>query len=168
MQIMDDEAPGFYLAARKYVSKRPVAWLFSHFAHHVDRGLMWLTNGRYSAGKLLFGMPIICLTTTGARSGQPRTVPLLAVPDGENIILVASNWGQGHHPGWYYNVRANPEVLVEHNGVKSPYIARQAAGEEREGKWGTAVRFYPGYEAYKKWAKGREIPVFVLLPQENR
>jgi deazaflavin-dependent oxidoreductase (nitroreductase family) len=129
---------------------------------------MWVTNGRYSAAKLLFGMPVVCLTTTGARSGQPRTVPLLAIPDDENIILIASNWGQGHHPGWYYNLRANPEVHVEYNGFISPYFAQQAAGEERERKWRTAVDFYPGYEAYKKWAKGREIPVFVLSPIEKR
>jgi deazaflavin-dependent oxidoreductase (nitroreductase family) len=103
--------------------------------------------------------------TIGAKSGRPRTVPLLGIPDQEKIILIASNWGQNRHPGWYYNVRANPDVRVESEGRELFYTAREVEGAERQGCWETAVQHYPGYEAYKRWTNGREIPVIVLAPK---
>ena len=149
---------------RKLISARSVAWLLSRSAHIVDRFLMRVTNGRQSTATLLTGLPVICLTTIGARSGRSRTVPLLGIPDGENLILIASNWGQGHHPAWYYNIRTNPDVHVQRDGQTRLYIAREAAGDERQRCWHIAVQCYPGYEAYKKWTDGREIPVIVLAP----
>jgi deazaflavin-dependent oxidoreductase (nitroreductase family) len=94
-------------------------------------------------------------------------VPLLGIPDGEKLIIIASNWGQGHHPGWFYNLRANPEVLVEHEGETRACTAREVKGLERQRCWQLAIQYYPGYEAYKKWANGREIPVVLLAPKEK-
>jgi deazaflavin-dependent oxidoreductase (nitroreductase family) len=147
---------------QKTISIRPVAWLLSHTIHHLDRYLILATNGRYSAANILTGLPTICLTTTGAKSGQPRTVPLLGIPEGDRIILIASNWGQSHHPGWYYNIRVNPDVEVTLNDACEVYVARITSGEERRRCWETAVRLYPGYASYKKWTAGREIPVIIL------
>jgi deazaflavin-dependent oxidoreductase (nitroreductase family) len=113
------------------------------------------------ASALVTGLPIIALTTTGARSGRPRTVPLVRVPDGERLILIASNWGQAKHPAWYYNVKANPQVTITRDGVTRPYVAREVVGEERAACWGRAVALYPGYRGYAERA-GREIPVVVL------
>jgi deazaflavin-dependent oxidoreductase (nitroreductase family) len=152
--------------ARKIFSVRPVAWLLSHTAHRIDRLLMLATNGRYSAAGLLAGLPVISLTTIGAKSGQSRTVPLLGIPDGENLILISSNWGQGHHPAWYYNIRANPAVQVVLNGRAIDYMAHETQGEDRQKLWQAATRIFPGYEAYKKRSAGREIPV-ILLVREN-
>jgi deazaflavin-dependent oxidoreductase (nitroreductase family) len=150
--------------SQKLISARIVTWLLSHSAHIIDRYTMRLTNGRFSAAALFTGLPVICLTTIGARSGRPHTIPLLGIPDGQNLIIIASNWGQGHHPAWYYNIRANPDVQVKKDGRTYAYIAHEAAGEERQRCWQTAVQCYPGYEAYKKWTDGREIPVIVLAP----
>ncbi len=149
--------------ARKLFSVKPVVWLLSHTAHLIDRFFISVTDGRVSAAGTLAGVPVISLTTTGAKSGQPRTIPLLGIPDGDNIVLIASNWGQGHHPAWYYNIRANPAVQVALNGRTTPYMAYEAQGEERQRCWQMAVQIYPGYEAYKKWTNGREIPVLVLV-----
>lgn len=157
-----------YRLTRKTISTRPIAWLLSHTAHLFDRFLMSLTGGRYSLAALITGLPVINLTTTGAKSGRPRTVPLLGIPDGPNLILIASNWGRGRHPGWYYNLRANPEVQVEADGRTAAYMACEVDGPERERCWQTAVQCYPGYEAYKKWAGGREIPVIVLTPTNRQ
>jgi deazaflavin-dependent oxidoreductase (nitroreductase family) len=78
--------------------------------HHLDRPVLRLSRGRYSLTRLLAGLPVVTVTTIGAKSGQPRSLPLVALPDGEHVILIASNYGQKHHPAWYYNLRAHPEV----------------------------------------------------------
>ena len=107
---------------------------------------------------------MITLTTIGAKSGRPRSVPLIGIPDGDELILVASNWGQERHPGWYYNLRANPRVIASMNGSKQAYMAREAAGEERARYWQKAAGVYGGYEAYKSRVGEREIPVVILSP----
>jgi deazaflavin-dependent oxidoreductase (nitroreductase family) len=157
--------PQPYRITRKIIATRPAAWLLSHTAHLFDRFLMSITGGRHSLAALITGLPVINLTTIGAKSGRSRTVPLLGIPDGENLILIASNWGSGRHPGWYYNIRANPEVQVETAGQTTPYTAHETEGAERQQRWQTAVQCYPGYEAYKRWTNGREIPVIVLAPK---
>jgi deazaflavin-dependent oxidoreductase (nitroreductase family) len=115
---------------------------------------------------LLVGLPIITLTTTGARSGLRRSVPLVGIPDGDKIILIASNWGQKRHPAWYYNLLANPGVRVSHDSTARDYIAREAKGEEYAYYWNKAVSANAGYSAYRQRTGGREIPVIVLTPQQ--
>ena len=146
---------------RRVIATRPAAWLLARTIHHLDNATLRLSGGRTTASAVLSGLPIIQLTTTGAKSGRPRTVPLVGIPDGERLILIASNWGQTKHPAWYYNVKANPAVTVTHNGQTRPYVAREVVGEERAGCWGRAVAVYPGYKGYAARA-GREIPVIVL------
>jgi deazaflavin-dependent oxidoreductase (nitroreductase family) len=85
----------------------------------------------------------------------------VGIPDGERLILIASNWGQAKHPAWYYNVKANPQVTITRDGVTRPYVAREVMGEERERCWAKAVALYPGYRGYAARA-GRGIPVIVL------
>lgn len=162
--MKDQPVSGLYRITRKLISTRTAAWLLSRVAHLADRFLLSVTNGRTSFAALTTGLPVISLTTVGARSKQPRTVPLLGIPDGENLILIASNWGQGRHPGWYYNIRANSDVQVAWDGRTKSYTAREVEGAERQQYWKMAVQYYPGYEAYKRWADGREIPVFLLTP----
>jgi deazaflavin-dependent oxidoreductase (nitroreductase family) len=96
-------------------------------------------------------------------------VPLVGIPDGERLILIASNWGQAKHPAWLHNIRANPVVRVAGRdfpaGRDVPaerlYVARELHGAERAAAWARAVALYPGYEGYAARA-GREIPVVVL------
>jgi deazaflavin-dependent oxidoreductase (nitroreductase family) len=111
---------------RRVIATRPAAWLLARTIHHVDGATLRLSGGRTTASAVLSGLPIIELTTTGAKSGRPRTVPLVGIPDGERLILIASNWGQAKHPAWYYNVKANPAVTtcdgVTRDGVARPYV----------------------------------------------
>jgi len=150
-------------AVRRVIAARPAAWLLARTIHHIDRAVLRLSGGRTTAAALFSGLPVLAVTTTGAKSGQPRTVPLVAVPDGDRLILIASNWGQSRHPGWYYNMKANPAVRVAGGDgpVSRLYMAREVAGEERAACWAKAVAVYPGYKAYARRA-GREIPVIVL------
>ena len=135
--------------------------------HHLDRLVLRLSNGRFTAATLLTGLQILNLTTTGAKSGQPRTVPLVAIPHSENrLIVIASNWGQARHPAWYHNLMAHPQVTVTRDGRSQPYLAREATGAERDACWQAALQTYPGYAAYKQRTE-RQIPVIVLTPQPD-
>jgi deazaflavin-dependent oxidoreductase (nitroreductase family) len=140
-------------------------WFLARTLHHFDRPVLRLSRGRYSLTSLLVGLPVVTVTTIGAKSGQPRSLPLVAMPDGENVILVASNFGQHHHPAWYYNLHAYPEVQLTYEGQTVTYMARETAGEERERCWQRAVDLYSGYALYKERAEQRTIGVFLLTPQ---
>lgn len=133
--------------------------------HHLDKWVLWLSNGRSTATTFLAGLQILNLTTVGAKSGQPRTVPLLAVPyKADQLVIIASNWGQQKNPAWYYNLRANPEVTVTQDGRSHPYLAHETDGDERAACWQTAVDTYAGYSAYKQ-RTNRRIPIILLTPQ---
>ncbi|HKJ26545.1 MAG TPA: nitroreductase family deazaflavin-dependent oxidoreductase [Anaerolineales bacterium] len=139
-------------------------WLLATRLDRLDIPILRLTGNRTTLTTLLSGLPTILLTATGAKSGQPRTVPLVAIPDGENLILVASNFGNARHPAWYYNLRAHPRATVASGGQTWRVTARLLEGEERERCWAKAVGSYPGYQVYKEKASERVIPVFLLEP----
>ena len=143
---------------------RQGSWLFARLMHRLDRPVLRWTRGRTSFTSLLAGLPIIALTTTGAKSGQPRTAPLVALEDGDHLVVFASNFGQTHYPAWYFNLRAHPRVRVLLRGQERSYVAREAQGDEYEAYWNAAVKLYPGYHAYKSRTGGRPIPVIVLTP----
>ena len=141
------------------------ARLLAYTMHHLDRWVLRLSNGRSTAATFLTGLQILNLTTTGAKSGQPRTVPLVAIPHADDqLIIIASNWGQAKHPAWYYNILAQPQVTVTRNGRSQPYIARETTGAERDACWQVALQTYAGYAAYKQRTT-RQIPVILLTPQ---
>lgn len=146
---------------RRIIATRPAAWALARTIHHLDGAVMRLSGGRTTAAALFSGLPVVTVTTIGAKSGRPRSVPLVAVPDGDRLILIASNWGQAKHPAWYYNVKAHPDVTVTAGGETRRYVAREVMGEERAACWARAVAVYPGYEGYAARA-GREIPVVVV------
>jgi deazaflavin-dependent oxidoreductase (nitroreductase family) len=147
-----------------FSSTRFGAWLFSRLAHRADLLALRLSGGRHSVTSILTDQPLVTLTTTGAKSGKVRNVPVLGVSDGENVILVASRWGGRRQPGWYYNLVANPEVTLGKNGRIANYIAREVNGTERDRCWRLALEQYPGFANYERWAGERRIPVVVLAP----
>ncbi|MEM7112826.1 MAG: nitroreductase family deazaflavin-dependent oxidoreductase [Chloroflexota bacterium] len=140
------------------------AWLGANMLYALDRWWMRLSNGRSSLTAILTGLPIITITTTGAKSGQPRTQPLVGIPNGDKLVIIASNFGQKRNPAWYYNLRANPQATVVINGRSQTMLARETDGAEREQYWETAVATYVGYALYKKKASHRKIPVLLLTP----
>ncbi len=144
---------------------KPGSWFFARTLHHLDRPILRLTGGRQSMTNMLSGLPVVTVTTIGAKSGQPRSLPLVAIPDGEDVILIASNYGQKHHPAWYYNLHAYPEAQLTYTGKTVAYHARETDGEERERCWQRAVDLYSGYASYKARAGHRQIGVFLLTPQ---
>lgn len=148
-----------------FSSSRLGAKTFSWIFHHVDRTALRVTNGRFTLGGWGTGLPVAILTTTGAKSGQPRAIPLLAIPDGNKIIFVASNWGGTKYPAWYHNLRAHPQCTVTYRNETRAFVARAAHGDEYAHYWQKAVVLYKGYAEYKKRTGGRPIPIMVLEPE---
>jgi deazaflavin-dependent oxidoreductase (nitroreductase family) len=141
-------------------------WLILNVTTYLDPPLNRLTRGRFSFATFV-GLPFTLLTTTGAKSGHKRTVPLAYFMDGDRVILIASSAGKPRHPGWYHNLIANPEATLTIRGRARTYIAREAQGEERQRLWQRANEFYPGYAVYQTRARGRIIPIMVLSPKSE-
>lgn len=143
-------------------SKPYPALFFSRVLHLLDKPLMRWSKGRYAVTSLLTSMPVLTLTTTGAKSGLPRTMPLFGYVEKDRVVIVASNFGQYHNPAWYHNLKANPEAQIVFHGQQHSCVAYEAEGEERAVYWEKMVYIYAGYEAYKKRASHRRIPVMIL------
>lgn len=127
----------------------------------MDLAIQQRTGGKVSVSALL-GLPALLLTTTGRRSGQPRSSPLLYVPHGEEIIVIGSNWGQPKHPAWSANLLANPDAEVTLRSRRYPVTGRLVTGAERARLWAEATRIWPAYDTYAERAGDREIRVFLL------
>jgi deazaflavin-dependent oxidoreductase (nitroreductase family) len=119
---------------------------------------------KHTVASLGTGLPVLYLTTTGRRTGEPRTAPLLyAEGHGADLLLAATNWGQRHHPGWSSNLDAHPDVSVTVGGEKRRMHARRCTPEEVDRYWPRLVEIWPAYDAYRR-RSGREIRVYVLEP----
>ena len=144
--------------------RRLVSAFLARVLHHTDNFALRLSHGHWTVAGLV-GLPIIQLTTIGAKSGLSRTVPLVGLLDGDKIALIGSNFGQVRHPGWVHNLKANPECQVCYNGTTQTYSARFTKEQERETYWQLALSYYAGYEKYKSRAGERDIAVILLEPK---
>ncbi|MEA2484226.1 MAG: hypothetical protein QOC55_2173 [Thermoleophilaceae bacterium] len=157
-----EDANAFQKLMRRFASSGPGSWVFARVAHHIDRPVFKLTKGRKTFGSMLTGLPVVMLTTTGAKSGKQRTVPVLGIPAAGGVAVIASNFGQHNNPGWFYNLRANPEGELAVDGNRRRFRAVEATGERRAAIWQEGLRVYPGWTQYEKRASHRDIVVFVL------
>lgn len=138
----------------------PEAWVREQVEEYESSG------GR--SGTTLRGMPVIVLTTRGAKSGKLRKTPLMRVEHAGAYALVASLGGSPKHPVWYYNLRAEPQIELQDGPVRRDMTAREVTGEEKAVWWARAVEAYPDYDDYQK-NTDREIPVFVAeVPDRDR
>jgi deazaflavin-dependent oxidoreductase (nitroreductase family) len=140
----------------------------SKVLHHVDRVLLAATRQCWSLPRAVAGLPVVRLATVGARSGERRTIPLIGVQDGNNIVVLASNWGRSHHPAWLYNLRAKPEAMVDFDGLSRVHYATEVLpGPEYDRLWRKAVSIYSGFDTYRERGGARQIPIVVLCPAEE-
>jgi deazaflavin-dependent oxidoreductase (nitroreductase family) len=138
-------------------NSRPLKLAMKYFA----RGHIWAyqrTDGRI--GHRLLWFPAALITTTGRKSGQPRTTPTLYLRDGDRVILPASFGGRDADPAWYRNLKSNPKVHVQIRGEHLDLIARDATDDERKLYWRKLTRIYPPYQGYRE-ASDRVIPLVV-------
>ncbi|MFI5052817.1 MAG: nitroreductase family deazaflavin-dependent oxidoreductase [Acidimicrobiia bacterium] len=118
-----------------------------------------LTKGR--VGGKIGAHDVVLLTTTGRRTGQPRTVPLTYLPDGDRFVLIASNGGRDRHPAWYLNVTANPTVTVRLGGDTRTMRARVATPDEKAELWPRVVNWWKRYDGYQQKTE-RDIPLVIV------
>ncbi|MFI9006092.1 nitroreductase family deazaflavin-dependent oxidoreductase [Actinosynnema sp. NPDC053489] len=118
-------------------------------------------TGGGRVGGVLTGMDLLLLTTSGARSGEPRTTPITCFRDGDRYLVVASNYGKPRHPDWYHNAVATPEVAVEVGGERFAARATVLDGAERDRAFDAVVARYPFYARYQAGVT-RTIPVIAL------
>jgi len=137
-------------------------WFGIEVGSRVDPTLLRLTRGRLATTSFF---PLVLMTVPGRRSGTPRTVPLVYFTQSEEVILTASSFGRAKHPAWYLNAKAHPEVELAAKGIKLPYLAREAEGEERDRLFALSKRLYAGYGLYEERATQRTIPVLALRPR---
>jgi deazaflavin-dependent oxidoreductase (nitroreductase family) len=133
-----------------------------HVFTYLDRWVIRWTNGRLTAaGPPVF--PTLNLTTTGARSGRPRTVPLIYAPEGAALVVVATNWGRERHPAWSANLLRHPEAVVQTKTGRFAVRARLASDAERDALWPRLLRTMPTWDDYRR-SLDRDVRVFVLEP----
>jgi deazaflavin-dependent oxidoreductase (nitroreductase family) len=138
-------------------NSRPLALAMKYFS----RSHIWLyqhTDGRLGARLLWF--PAALITTTGRKTGEPRTTPTLYLRDGDRVILPASFGGRDADPGWYRNLKSDPKVHIQIRGEHLDLVARDATDEERKDLWPEVIRMYPPYRNYRE-ATDRVIPLVV-------
>ena len=153
----------FQKLLHRFLMVRPVSAFLSVALHRMDTMILKFTKGKHTLAALV-GLPIIQITTIGAKTGRSYSLPLVGLIDGEKIGLIASSFGRQHNPGWYYNLKAHPQCTVQINGRSAEYIAHQVEGEEYEKYWSMAVSYYKGYELYKVRVAHRQILVMILVP----
>lgn len=155
------------------MAKEPKPWTpgqerFGTWVTRVMSGInTWMlrtSKGRF--GRTLIGTggaPVCLVTTTGVKTGQPRTVALLYLRDGTDVVIAASKGGMSQHPQWYGNLVADPKVTIEIAGEATPMIAHTANAEEKARLWPKLVELYNGFADYQARTE-RDIPVIVCSP----
>ena len=160
-----DQANLLQRLLRRFAASGPGSWLFARVLHRIDLPVFRATRGRHTFSTLVAGLPLVMLTTTGAKTGRPRTVPLVGIPVDGTVAVIGSNFGQQRHPAWYHNLRAHPDATAAIDGVRRPVRAVPAEGERRARIWQAGLQMYPGYAQYERRAAHRDITVFVLEPR---
>lgn len=135
-------------------------WWLINVSPRLDGAIFRLSGGRFTS----IPTQLLVLTHTGARSGQKRENLLTYFTDGEDLVVMASNYGRERHPAWYYNVKANPEVGVRAAGRRGRFRAQVTDGQDRERLWGLATQLSRVYADYEERAAMRTIQVVRLKP----
>ena len=152
-------SPGWRKPLDALASLKPVSAVLKYCMPVLDRPLMRLSRGRFS---LTYGLPTLLLTTTGRKSGEARSAPLLYIQHGNDMALIGTSFGSTRHPAWYLNLMAEPQASVLLDGENVAVTAREATPEERREIWLKATRLYGGFEKYKTRVGDREIPILIL------
>lgn len=174
MSLVSDLGYGFRPAnpaqrgPQAVASSRPGAWFFARTAPALDRGVERLSSGRTSLSMLLAGLPALLVTTTGRKSGQKRTTHLVAIPVGDALAIIGSNFGQPSTPAWVLNLEADRHAVATYRGRSVAVTARPATEREFDGVLRTAAPLYGGYTKYReRIGDRRRLRIFVLEPRPD-
>jgi len=148
-------------AVQRFGQTRLGTAVFSRVLRTLDLLVHRLSGGRTTFAGIFGGVPIIMLTTTGARSGLSRTNPLTGIPHGDDLAVLGANYGLGVLPSWVYNLREDTDAELTYRDRTTKVSAREVIGEEAEEVFEGAYLIYPAYAEYRK-RFAEPIPVFVL------
>jgi len=151
---------GYATVVNRFSATRPGSWLVKHVAAHVDPVIFKATNGRFTVTGSPT-LPMLALTTFGRRSGQPRTVQLAYVLDGDSYLVVASAMGQEHHPAWRYNLEAAGGGTIQLRNKTCEVDARILDDAEKAAAWPAITATIPQMTTYQQ-RTNRDIAVFRL------
>ncbi|MGH8948759.1 MAG: nitroreductase family deazaflavin-dependent oxidoreductase [Acidimicrobiia bacterium] len=145
-------------------STRPISAISRRILPSLDRFALRMTGGKSTVTSVTSGLPVLWLTTRGAKTGADRTVPLLGFPMDDAVAVLGTHFGSETTPGWVHNLEANPDAMVTFKGAEVPVRARSADPREESATWDRAATAYPGYQRYAGRASHRSIRVFILEP----
>ncbi len=147
----------FYSRASQVMGATGLRWM-----GRLNIPLYRLSGGRI--GGRINQAPVLLLTTTGRKSGQPRTAPIVYLEDGESLVVIGSNAGHSRTPAWSLNLKEHPDAEVEVGRKRRPVRARVAEGEERADLWRKHNEQYSGFDEYEA-RTDRDIALFILEPR---
>ena len=145
-----------------FASTRAGAWFFSKTLARADRIVSRLSNGRVTVPAIMAGLPVLVLTSTGRKTGQPRQTHLIAVPFRDTLALLGTNFGQARTPTWVLNLEAEPRAAVTHRGISREVLARPATDVERSEVLSNSASVYADYVKYQQRITGRRLRIFIL------
>ncbi|MBV8819540.1 MAG: nitroreductase family deazaflavin-dependent oxidoreductase [Acidobacteriaceae bacterium] len=161
-ELSFEDANAFHRLMRTFAATKVGVAILRPTAHHLDRLITTVSGGRSSFAGVVTGVPVVMLTSTGAKSGEPRTVAVYGIPHPDGLSLIASNFGGAKHPAWYYNLKAHPEATVSIGRDTWRATARLANPVERGEIWTKGLQIYPGWRKYETRAGERHIEAFIL------
>lgn len=149
-------------AVTKMAGSKPFLTVAPHFIPQLDKLINRASGGRVVLSGAM--VPSLMLTTTGAKTGQPRAVPLACLPeDGGSFLVVGSNFGRVEHPGWTANLIAHPNASVTYRGTTQAVRAELLDAAASAEVWPRLLKVWPNYAKYREHAGGRELRVFRLV-----
>ena len=151
-------------AVQKLATTRAFATTGSKIFPPIDRLMSRITGGRVVLSASL--VPSLVLTTTGAKTGQPRKAPIATLPVDDGFLVVGSNFGKEHHPAWTANLIANPDATVTYKGEDIPVVARLLDADQKAEVWPDLLRIWPAWTNYTE-RSGRDLRVFKLTPRQS-
>src|SRR5690349_17923219 len=154
----------FQRSMQALAGTKPGAWFFSKALRHLDTGMARLTGGRTTIAEFLAGLPVLDVTTTGRKSGQRRTSHLIAIPHGETLALLGTNFGQTTTPAWVLNLESDAHAHAQFKTRGIDVVARAASTEEIETIFAASREYYGGYAKYQQRITGRTVRAFILEP----
>lgn len=152
----------FHRLQQNIAASRIGAAVYARTLDPIDSGLYRLTGGKVTVPGLMAALPLVMLTTIGARTGKPRSVPLLGIPWGDDIAVLNTNFGREAAPHWTRNLEANPRAELGWRGHTAEVSARRLTDTELEHAFAAAAEIYPGYPKYLARVSGRDVRGFAL------
>jgi deazaflavin-dependent oxidoreductase (nitroreductase family) len=152
----------FQRSQQRLASTRSGAFWFSRSLRQVDSVVQRATRGKHTVSSLVAGLPVLDLTTTGRKSGLPRTTHLISIPVGGDLAILGTNFGQPNTPAWVFNLEADPSATVHYRDASAAVTARPATDAERAEVMAQSASVYEGYQKYQQRITGRDVRIFVL------